>query len=336
MKKVMSVLFLVLAFGFAFFSNFNSDSLTGGFAVDNIDIPVESYVSDFGNVELYFCPQEDCELALLNFIDSAQESVHCAFFEVDLDRIRDKLLEKQKEIDVKIITDDGYLYEFNHSFVKTDRSGLMHNKFCIIDGHKISTGSMNPTNNGAQKNNNNLLLIESSVIAQNYEDEFNEMWLGDFKKGNPVLNPVIEIDGIKVENYFCPEDGCAEHVKEVLKKAKKSIHFMTFSFTDDSIANILLLKKLDNVSISGVMEARQVTKYSVYELLKYQGVDVVKDTNKNNMHHKVFIIDEEVVITGSYNPTGNGNKGNDENVLIIYSEEIASRFIEEFDSLVSS
>ncbi len=72
------------------------------------------------------------------------------------------------------------------------------------------------------------------------------------------------------------------------------------------------------------------------ELLKYQGVNVVKDSNKNNMHHKVFIIDEEIVITGSYNPTGNGNKGNDENVLIIYDKDIASRFIKEFDSLVSS
>jgi phosphatidylserine/phosphatidylglycerophosphate/cardiolipin synthase-like enzyme len=333
MKKVMSVLFLVLAFGFAFFNNFDSDSLTGGFAVDNIDNSVESYVSDSGNVELYFCPQEECESALLNFIDSAQESVHCAFFEVDLDKIRDKLLEKQKEIDVKIITDNGYLYEFNHSFVKTDRSGLMHNKFCIIDGHKISTGSMNPTNNGANKNNNNLLLIESSVLAQNYEGEFNEMWQGEFKKGANVLNPVIEIDGIKVENYFCPEDNCAFHVKETLKKAKKSIHFMTFSFTDDSIANILLLKKLDNISISGVMEARQVSKYSVFELLDYQDVDVVKDGNKNNMHHKVFIIDEEIVITGSYNPTGNGNKGNDENVLIIYDDNIAELFEEEFNDL---
>ena len=63
----------------------------------------------------------------LEFIDSASESLHCAFFEVDLDVIREKLLEKEKEIGVKVITDNGYLYDFDHDFVKVDRSGLMHN-----------------------------------------------------------------------------------------------------------------------------------------------------------------------------------------------------------------
>ena len=81
------------------------------------------------------------------------------------------------------------------------------------------------------------------------------------------------------------------------------------------------------------MEARQVSKYSVFELLSYQGIDVVKDSNPNNMHHKVFIIDGSIVITGSYNPTGNGNKGNDENVLIIYSDDLAKKFENEFASL---
>lgn len=49
------------------------------------------------------------------------------------------------------------------------------------------------------------------------------------------------------------------------------------------------------------------------------------------MHHKVFIIDEKTVITGSFNPSNNGDKGNDENILIIGSEEIAGMFEEEFE-----
>ncbi|PIZ50622.1 hypothetical protein COY27_06455 [Candidatus Woesearchaeota archaeon CG_4_10_14_0_2_um_filter_33_13] len=48
------------------------------------------------------------------------------------------------------------------------------------------------------------------------------------------------------------------------------------------------------------------------------------------MHHKVFIIDNRTVITGSYNPTGGGDKSNDENILIVEDEEIAGRFVEEF------
>jgi len=79
------------------------------------------------------------------------------------------------------------------------------------------------------------------------------------------------------------------------------------------------------------MEARQVTKYSVYELLKYQGVDVVKDGNKQNMHHKTFIVDQETVVTGSMNPTGGGDTRNDENVLVITNKNLAKKFMEEYN-----
>jgi len=84
------------------------------------------------------------------------------------------------------------------------------------------------------------------------------------------------------------------------------------------------------------MEARQVTKYSQFERLQFQGIDVVKDKNKQNMHHKVFIIDNRTVITGSFNPSNNGDKGNDENIVIIDDVGIAEKFLEEFNSIKST
>lgn len=320
---------------------------------------LQSAVQDSGDIEVYFCPQDKCDEVLVNFIDSAEESVHCALFDIGLRSVKDVLDKKAKQdklgesnikkggvgedsikkIDVKVIIDNNYLKKYTRPFVKTDSWSLMHNKFCIIDGKRFSTGSMNPTDNGAFKNNNNLLLIESKVLVNNYEAEFQEMWNGTFKKGDEVLNPVVNLETetpdntdstILVKNYFCPEDNCAEQVKEELKKAKESIHFMTFSFTHDGIANILLLKNQEGIDVKGVMEARQISKYSKFELLKFQGIDVVKDGNKNNMHHKVFIIDNKTVITGSFNPTNSGNERNDENLLIIHDEGIAEKFLEEF------
>jgi len=351
MKKLffLAVLLSLSFVGYYFvdFQSISSNLITGEFSTSD----TISSVADQGNVEVYFCPRDNCDLVLEQFIDSAQESIHCAFFELDLDNLRNLILEKSEQIDVRIVTDNQYLYEFNHSFVKTDTYGLMHNKFCIIDGKRVSTGSMNPTNNGAFKNNNNLLLIDSKILARNYQDEFNELWNGTFKKGDKVRNPQLLIGNTTVQNYFCPEDHCTEKVKEELRKAQKSVYFMTFSFTDDGIANVLLLKKLDGVDIKGVMEARQVTKYSVFSLLEYQGVDVVKDKNPANMHHinnlskqyscpklgvlhhKVFVIDNKTVITGSFNPTNNGDKRNDENLLIIHSPDIARAFLDEFDCI---
>ncbi len=292
--------------------------------------PAASFIQDSGSMDVYFCPRENCETALIEFLDSAAESIHCALFDVGLPSVQQTLLAKSQAMEVQVVTDNDYLYKFNHSFVKADSWGLMHNKFCIVDGTKVSAGSMNPTLNDAHKNNNNLLLIESRILAQNYEDEFQEMWNGEFKKGDTVRNPGVKLDNVLIKNHFCPEDLCAERVKEELQTAQKSIYFMTFSFTNDGIANVLLLKHLQNISIKGVMEARQVTKYSKFAVLQYQIGDVYKDANKQNMHHKVFIIDNRTVVTGSFNPTQGGDERNDENILIIEDEEIAKRFVDEF------
>ena len=293
----------------------------------------ESYLQDTGTINTYFCPRDDCESAFIAFLNSAQISLHCALYEIDLPSIQQALLEKQKNIEVQIVTDNDYLDQFNHSFVKADRYGLMHNKFCIVDGVKISTGSMNPTDNDAHRNNNNLLLIESEVLAENYEEEFQEMWQGVYKKGTAVRNSQIRLGNVTIDNYFCPDDNCAQHVKEELEQAQRSINFMTFSFTHEGIANALLFQNQAGIPIRGVMETTQISEYSRFQVLQYQGVDVHKDGNKRNMHHKVFIIDEETVITGSFNPTAGGNERNDENVLIIKDKAIARLFLDEFEKV---
>ena len=303
--------------------------LVSGCSINNA-VTADVYPEDQGTIEVYFCPHQDCEKQLVSFLDSAERSIHCALFDIGLTSVQEKLLEKQEEMEVLIVTDDDYLKKFSHLFVKADKHGLMHNKFCVIDGKKISTGSMNPTINDAHKNNNNLLLIESVLLAENYEDEFQEMWNGVFKKGDKIAYPQITLNDKRVENYFCPEDACAEQVKEELQKAETSIYFMTFSFTHDGIANILLLKNLDGLDVKGVMEVKQISEHSEFNRLLQNQIDVRKDGNKNNLHHKVFIIDEKTVVTGSFNPSANGDQRNDENVLIIEDPEIAKKFVEEF------
>jgi len=319
---------VAVVLGVLFYLGMDISSVTGVFVGE-----VDSVIEDSGAISIYFCPRDDCETALVGFLDSAEESIDCALFDIGLSLVQAKLLEKSAEIPVRVVTDNDYVHKFNYSFVHADSWGLMHNKFCVIDGVRVSTGSMNPTDNGAHKNNNNLLLIDSAVLSQNYLAEFEEMWNGTFKKGDKVLNPVVDLDGVILKNYFCPEDSCAEHVKEELEKAEESIHFMIFSFTHDGIANVMLIKNQEGVLLRGVMEARQVSKYSKFEVLKYQGIDVLKDGNKNNLHHKVFIIDGKTVVTGSFNPSAGGDSRNDENVLVIEDSKIAGLFMEEWEKV---
>ena len=284
------------------------------------------------SVEVHFCPKENCTKIILNKMNVAEKSLHCAFFELDSGEIIKAIAKKSHSAEVKVVIDKGnYEGQIKGNVRLAESRQYMHNKFCIIDKSIVITGSTNPTYNGLNHNNENTVIIKSAYIAENYEDEFDELWNGVYSSGDKVKYEKIFSDTLVVENYFCPEDDCAEKVIKALSEAEHNIYFMTFSFTDEGIADAMLFSRAD---IKGVFESRgSETEYSQYPRLKGFGIDVVKDKNPRTMHHKVFIIDNKTVITGSYNPTGSGNRLNDENVLVIRSREIASMYLKEFESL---
>ena len=289
------------------------------------------------NPEVYFCPREDCSKVLESSIASANNSVHCAFYDLNLKNVINELSMKSKNADVKLVIEkDNYEEQIKGNAVKLDSNpSLMHDKFCVIDDYIVVTGSFNPTENDNYKNNNNVVVFYSKSLAANYEDEFNEMWEGVYSKGDKVKNPIIYINSMKIENYFCPEDKCADKIINLIENAKYSVYFMTFSFTNEEIGDALIKK--DELQIKGIFDSSQASgKYSQLERLQGFKLDVKKDSNKYKMHHKVFIIDNETVATGSFNPTLSGDTRNDENLLIIHDKEIAKEFLEEFDGLWSS
>ena len=182
---------------------------------------------DNGKIQaVYFCPRDDCEQKLANFILTANQKVHCAFFDLDLEKVKNALTSQyEKGLDVKLVIDtDNYklIKDLSIPIKQDNRSAFMHNKFCIVD-NKISTGSLNPTINGAEKNNNNLIILLSPTLATNYENEFNEFWNKTFGKGDKTTMPIVYLNNTKVENYFCPEDNCGKKVEQTLKTAKNNI-----------------------------------------------------------------------------------------------------------------
>jgi phosphatidylserine/phosphatidylglycerophosphate/cardiolipin synthase-like enzyme len=220
------------------------------------------------------------------------------------------------------------------------REGLMHNKFVIIDRHEVWTGSMNFTINGGYRNNNNILRIRSSQLAEDYLAEFDEMFVDDrFGPGSPANTPhqTFKINGTPVEVYFSPDDGTAQRLVELIGDAQQNIYFLAYSFTADDLAAALIERHQAGVQIAGVFEEYQYHSNTgtEYDNLKRAGIDVRLDGNQRNMHHKVFIIDEAIVVTGSYNFSRSAEERNDENTLIIHSPEIANSFKIEFITIHS-
>jgi len=327
--SIISVTLILLIFSFFIHKEENITSQI---------VKEENKLKEFSSSpEVFFCPKEKCDEKLIEFIGSAGQFIHCAFFDLDLENVIELLKEKSKAIDVKIVVDgDNDKFIKDLDFVKTDnRQAFMHNKFCIADYKKILTGSFNPTIRCAYYNNNNVIIVNSEILAQNYEKEFLELWNNVFGNGAKVEKPVIYLNDRKIENYFCPEDNCAKKIEEKINESYDSIYFMTFSFTHGGIATSIVKKIQDGVKVKGIFEKLQNSQYSKKDLLEFQGAEVILDNNPYNMHNKVFVIDRKTVITGSFNPSANADENNDENIIIIEDEEIAEKYLDEFEYIWS-
>ncbi|MGC9398032.1 MAG: phospholipase D-like domain-containing protein [Anaerolineae bacterium] len=286
------------------------------------------------------------DAVLAQAIDAAQERVDVAAYNLDLRTVAEALVTAHRRgLTVRMVTDSDHLDESGTARVREAgipvvgdiEDTLMHNKFVIIDGREVWTGSWNLTENGTYRNNNNVLRIDSPALAKTYTDEFEEMFTHRiFSAGSPEDPPSleVEVDDILIESYFSPEDTTRQHIIELLESAERSIHFMAFTLTDTGIAQALNQRYKAGVQVQGVVETRNINDQgSDVEALQQVGLDVRLDGNPYNMHHKVIVIDEAVVITGSYNFSRSAAEYNDENVLILHSSEIARHYLEEFKRL---
>jgi phosphatidylserine/phosphatidylglycerophosphate/cardiolipin synthase-like enzyme len=284
------------------------------------------------------------DVPLVAAIDAARTSVDLAGLQINLERLAAALIRAQRRgVTVRVVTDSDYLdedaiLEMEEAGIEVlgdRREGLMHDKFVVIDGAEVWTGSMNFTYNGAYRNDNNLLRLRSSELAENYTTEFDEMFVEDLfgpDKYPGTPHPQVTLDGITVATYFSPDDGTAAHLIDLLRGAERSIYFMAFSFTSDDLAQVIEARAKAGVTVAGVMEESQVESNTGGEFANFtrRGLDVRLDGNPRNMHHKVFIIDEQIVVTGSYNFSASAERRNDENTLVIYSPELAAQFLREF------
>jgi phosphatidylserine/phosphatidylglycerophosphate/cardiolipin synthase-like enzyme len=215
---------------------------------------------------------------------------------------------------------------------------LMHDKFVVIDRSQVWTGSMNFTTGGAYLDNNNLISLQSSELAQAFTHEFEQMFLEDHfssEKSAGAPNAGVTVNGSQIEVYFSPQDGTLEHILSAVNAAQESISFMAYSFTSDELAAALIERAKAGVTVRGIFDKDQYHSNSgtEFDTLTAAGLDVWLDGNPRLMHHKVIIIDGQVVITGSYNFSNNAEHYNDENTLIIHDQAIAGSYVAEFEQV---
>ncbi|MBN1580863.1 MAG: hypothetical protein JXA89_09190 [Anaerolineae bacterium] len=287
---------------------------------------------------------------LIGYINDAKSTIHIASFEFNLTSVAEALIAAHKRgVDVRWMTDDEYGLEADEEddhgqFAMLEKAGievrddargaLMHNKFWIFDGQIVWTGSTNITTNGNFRNNNNVIVLRSTRVAQIYELEFQELWAGQSGPTSPstVDQQSVTIDGTPVQILFAAEDEVVSHLVPMIAGAQKSIRFMAFSFTHDDLGAAVLARANAGIDVKGIFETRgSEAEYSELPVLYCAGVPVRQDGNPGTFHHKVFVIDDKMVITGSLNFSENADDSNDENVVVVTNADIAALYLQEFD-----
>jgi len=281
--------------------------------------------------------------ALIAAINSAQSTLDIAIYELNLAEIGEAILAaRDRGVKVRMVTDTDeidhleVLIDLNEQgipMVEDDRSAIMHNKFVIVDGQSVWTGSWNFTPNGTYRNSNHGIYIQSPELAQIYTTEFEELFGGAFGPRSPSTpEQTVNIDGTSIEVCFAPEDKCANRLTEVINQAEQSIHIMAFSFTHDDMGAAVIERGQAGVEVRAIFETRgSQTQYSELGGFQQAGFDAVQDGNPYTYHHKAIVIDGEQTVLGSFNFSNNADKSNDENLLIIDNVDIAQQFIAEFE-----
>lgn len=97
---------------------------------------------------------------------------------------------------------------------------------------------------------------------------------------------------------------------------------------------MILNKNVSGVNVISVFddELNEDQQYRIAYAFYENGLPIAFERHSYKLHDKLFVIDKQVAIGGSYNPIGSATSDNDESIVIIHSKFLAgkvSKHIEE-------
>ena len=125
---------------------------------------------------------------------------------------------------------------------------------------------------------------------------------------------------------FTPTQKCLPHIVYHVERAKQRIDVYVYSFTSRLLAAALLQAKERGVAVAIFADYSQKTDphSCIKDLCAHIPVHYIKMPGL--FHNKVMLIDQEVVIAGSYNFTNAAEYRNAENILFIRSKALAQQY----------
>jgi len=217
---------------------------------------------------------------------------------------------------------------------------IFHQKFVVRDAGTESaatlTGSANFTrtdtgtnlpNNPAQPGNNlnHVVVLHGKAITALYLAEFVRLRAGTFGDLHERVEPrpkELRIGAVRVQPLFAPQQGPEMEIMKQMLKAASRVDFAMFTFAQSSGIDDTMIRLIGpNLVIRGVLDHGQgAQKWAATKPLQAAGVELFENrpgTGVRKVHHKLMVIDDRLIIVGSFNYTAPANTLNDENIVVI-------------------
>lgn len=212
---------------------------------------------------------------------------------------------------------------------------LFHQKFILRDyegksspSSALLTGSANFTLTDTHRNLNHVFVFRNAYVCRQYQVEVEQLRRGSFGRGmHGEVPKVYDLAGVPVKVLFAPDHTPELEIMKQMLKGTREIYFAIFTFAGSSgIDDAMLALARGGMTIKGVLDPGQANQDWAapawlvdpnIELYVPKRAGVFADLRK--LHHKLMVIDEQVVVAGSFNYTAPANEYNDENIFVIGS-----------------
>jgi phosphatidylserine/phosphatidylglycerophosphate/cardiolipin synthase-like enzyme len=217
---------------------------------------------------------------------------------------------------------------------------IFHQKFIVRDPGEptaaVLTGSTNftrtdtgtnPPDNPLQSGNNlnHVVIMHGRTAAKQYLAEFDRLRAGTFGDLHERVEPKpaeFRLGRIRVKPIFAPRQGPEMEIMKQMLKAAASVDFAMFTFARSSGIDDTMIRLAPALTrLRGVLDHGQgVQQWAATQPLKAAGVKLFENrpgTGVRKLHHKLMVIDERLLIVGSFNYTAPATTLNDENIIVL-------------------
>lgn len=249
---------------------------------------------------------------------------------------------------------------------------LVADRQVVVTGSTNFTPSCihgDPDNPRTRGNVNHLLRLDSAELAQLFAEDFARMWgdgpggatdsrFGQAKASGGVQDVMVE--GQRVQVLFAPHRRDDPNqglllLASTLAEARQRVDLALFVFSAQSLTEVIAELQGRGVAIRLLADPGFASRpfSEVLDLLgaslpdrdclleagnkplqvPLEGVGIPRLAGGDKLHHKLAVIDNRTVITGSFNWSPSAAHQNDEVLLVIDSPLLAAHFTQEVDRL---